>query len=90
MPPRPRAKPRSADHAALGRAVKELRREAGLTQEGLADRMHSEFAPVGKLERGLENPTFSSLLRLTQGLGIELSQLVQRFEEIQRSMRQRT
>ncbi len=55
MPTHRRAKPRSPEHAALGRAVEELRREAGLTQEELADRMHSEFAPVGKLERGVSN-----------------------------------
>jgi transcriptional regulator with XRE-family HTH domain len=85
MPPRRRVKPRSPEHAALGRAVEELRREAGLTQEELADRMHSEFPPVGKLERGASNPTFSSLLRLARGLDIQLSEVIQRFERINRS-----
>jgi transcriptional regulator with XRE-family HTH domain len=85
MPPRRRAKPRSPDHAALGRAVEELRRDAELTQEGLADRIHSDFPPIGNLERGLSNPTFSSLLRLARGLDIELSELVERFEHIRRS-----
>lgn len=85
MPPRRQAKPRSPDHAALGRAVEELRREAGLTQEELAELIHTEFPPVGNLERGLTNPTFSWLLRLAHGLGIELSDLVERFEHIRRS-----
>lgn len=85
MPPRRQAKPRSADHAALGRAVEELRHEAGLTQEELAERMGVEFPPVGNLERGRTNPTFSWLLRLARGLDIELSDLIERFERIRRN-----
>jgi transcriptional regulator with XRE-family HTH domain len=80
MPPRRQAKPRSPDHAALGSAVEELRREAGLTQEELAERMGVEFPPVGYLERGRANPTFSWLLRLARGLEIDLSDLFERFE----------
>jgi transcriptional regulator with XRE-family HTH domain len=87
MPPRRRAKPRSPDHAALGRAVEDFRREAELTQEELADRMHTEFAPVGKLERGVSNPTFSYLLRVARGLDVDLSEVVERFERIRRSGR---
>lgn len=85
MPPPRRAKPRSSEHAALGRAVEELRRECGLTQEQLADRINSEFPPVGKLERGVSNPTFSSLLRVASGLGVELIQLIERFDRVRRS-----
>ena len=83
MPPRRQAKPRSPDHAALGGAVEDLRHEAGLTQEELAQRMGIEFPHVGNLERGLTNPTFSWLRRLARGLDIELSDLVERFERIQ-------
>jgi len=85
MPPRRRVKPRSPDHAALGRAVEELRREAGLTQEGLADRIESEFPAIGAVERGTSNPTFTSLLRLARGLDVDLSELVARFERAKRS-----
>jgi transcriptional regulator with XRE-family HTH domain len=85
MPPRRRAKPRSPEHAALGRAVEELRRELGLTQEELADRINSEFPPVGKLERGVSNPTFASMLRVASGLDVELLELIKRFDRIRRS-----
>lgn len=85
MPPRRQVKPRSPDHAALGRAVEELRREAGLTQEQLADRFQSEFPSVGKLERGTSNPTFASLLRVAQGLEVDLSELFKRCEAIRRA-----
>ena len=86
MPRRRDVRPRSQAHAALGRAVKELRREAGLTQEELADRIESDFTSVGYLERGDSNPTFSWLLRVSKGLDIDLGQLVERFEQqMQRS-----
>jgi transcriptional regulator with XRE-family HTH domain len=85
MPPRRRVKPRSSDHAALGRAVEELRQEAGLTQEELADRMNTESPTVGKLERGVANPTFVSLLRVARGLDVDLSEVFERFHHIRRS-----
>lgn len=56
-----------------------------MTQEELADLMHSAFPSVGYLERGLANPTFSSLLRVARGLKIELSELIARVEDIRRS-----
>lgn len=84
MPPRRQVKPRSSDHAALGQAVEELRHEAGLTQEELADRMNTESPTVGKLERGVANPTLVSLLRVARGLEVELSEVFARFERIRR------
>ena len=85
MPPRRQVKPRSPDHAALGRAVEELRKEAGLTQEELADRMNTESPTVGKMERGVANPTFDSMQRVARGLNVELSEIVRRFERVRRS-----
>jgi transcriptional regulator with XRE-family HTH domain len=85
MPPARRVKPRSPDHAALGRAVEELRREAGLTQEGLAERFESEFPSVGAVERGTSKPTFTSLLRIARGLEVGLGELGERFDRARRS-----
>jgi transcriptional regulator with XRE-family HTH domain len=87
MPPRRQVKPRSPDHAALGKAVEELRDEADLTQEQLADRFDSEFPSVGGIERGTSNPTYASLLRVARGLGVELSEIVRRAEAIRRTTR---
>jgi transcriptional regulator with XRE-family HTH domain len=84
MPPRRRAKPRSADHAALGRVVEELRREAGLTQEGLAERVGTEFNRIGELERGAVDSRFSTLLRVARGLDVDLDEIGVRFERILR------
>jgi transcriptional regulator with XRE-family HTH domain len=82
VPPRRRSKPRSSSHRALGEAIEELRREANLTHEDLADRLDISFQRISELERGVANPTFATLLRITGGLGIELSDLMERLEKI--------
>jgi transcriptional regulator with XRE-family HTH domain len=89
MPPPRRAQPRSADHAALGQAVEELRREAGLTQEGLAERIGTEFNRIGELERGAVDSRFSTLLRVARGLNVELDAIGARFEQILREQSKR-
>ena len=75
MAPRRKKKPLSAEHAALGRAIVELREEAGLTQEQLAERMGTTFTRVGLLERGETDPKFTTLRRLARGLGIKMAKL---------------
>jgi transcriptional regulator with XRE-family HTH domain len=82
MPPRRKAKPRSPDHAALGQTIEELRREAGLTQEGLAERVGTEFNRIGEMERGTIDSRFSTLLRLARGLDVEMDEIGRRFERI--------
>lgn len=82
MPPRRRVKPRSAAHGALGQAIEELRREAGLTQEGLAERVGTEFNRIGELERGATDCRFSTLLRVAKGLEVQLDEITARFERI--------
>lgn len=80
--PRPReSEPHSQEQGALGEAVRLLREERGLSQEGLADQgAASDFRRLGELERGHANPRFLNLLRLCSALQIPLSQLVARYE----------
>ena len=80
MAPRRKKKPLSAEHAALGKAVVELREEAGLTQEQLAERMGTTFTRVGLLERGETDPKFTTLRRLARGLDVKLTKLAGRIE----------
>lgn len=82
MPPRRRLKPRSAAHGALGRAIEELRHEAGLTQEALAERVGTEFNRIGELERGATDCRFSTLLRVARGLDVPLNEIAARFERL--------
>jgi len=76
--PRP---PRSAAHGTLGRVVRELRARFGLSQEGLAFQSGLHRNYVGAIERGEINPTFSTLIRLSRGVPIPLSELIGLYEE---------
>jgi transcriptional regulator with XRE-family HTH domain len=87
MPPRRRSKPRSPAHQALGEAIEEFRGKADMTHEELADHLDMSFQRISELERGVANPTFSTLVRITRGLDVELSDLATRMEQIRDSRR---
>ncbi|MFW6260677.1 MAG: helix-turn-helix transcriptional regulator [Spirochaetota bacterium] len=54
----------------FGRSIAERRREAGLTQERLAERTGLHPHTIGEIERGLEDPTVSTVLALYETLGV--------------------
>ncbi|HYG96353.1 MAG TPA: helix-turn-helix transcriptional regulator [Solirubrobacterales bacterium] len=84
MPPPRRSKPRSPEHAALGEAVRRLRVEAELSQEQLAERAGTDLTQVGGIERGVRNPSYTTLLRLAAALETsvgELASLADRLRE---------
>ena len=70
----------SRDHDALGAAVLELRARRRLSQEELGARARLHRNYIGALERGEINPTFRTLMRLRDGLGLSLSALVAVYE----------
>lgn len=82
MPPHRRAKPRSAEHAALGTAIQRLRKEAGLSQEQLADRSGIHLTHIGGLERGVRNPSYATLVRLAVALQTRVGRLTVLADEI--------
>jgi transcriptional regulator with XRE-family HTH domain len=70
----------SPAHHALGRAVREARARRGISQEELGFRATLHRNYVGALERGEINPTFRTLLSLTAGLELTLSELLRIYE----------
>lgn len=57
----------------LGRRIKELREQQGLTQQGLADKAGLSRIYVQKLEAGeRESPSWDALERIAQALGATL------------------
>jgi transcriptional regulator with XRE-family HTH domain len=52
-----------------------------MTHEELADRLDMSFQRISELERGVGNPTFATLVRITAGLEVELSDLALRMEK---------
>ena len=84
MPPPRRSKPRSPEHASLGEAVRRLRLEAELSQEQLAERAGTDLTQIGGIERGVRNPSYTTLLRLAAALETsvgELTSLADRLRE---------
>src|SRR5215218_7755376 len=59
----------------FGIHVRGLRRERGLTLEGLAERSGVSRAMISKLERGEKNPTLVVATKVAEGLGVTLSRL---------------
>ena len=72
--------PRSPEHAALGWAIRQLRSEAGISQEGLAARSGLHRTYVGGIERGERNVSFANLLKLAEALGVRPSELLAQSE----------
>ena len=75
MPPPRRSKPRSPEHAALGEAVRRLRLEAKMSQEQLAEAAGTDLTQVGGVERGVRNPSYTTLLRLAAALDTSVGEL---------------
>ena len=61
---------------AFGEALKELRREAELSQDALAEKADLERTFISFMERGERQPTLSTIIALASALGIEADELV--------------
>lgn len=61
----------------LGKRVKEIRSQKGLSLEEVAQRIGKDRQSIHKLEHGDFNPSYIYLLQISRGLDIELSELVQ-------------
>jgi transcriptional regulator with XRE-family HTH domain len=70
------------DAAALGRAVQLIRAEKGLSQRQLVEATGFRQSWISDIEHGRRNPSWSSLVRLAQGLGVPASTLVIRAEKL--------
>jgi transcriptional regulator with XRE-family HTH domain len=75
------ARPRSPAHAALGRALRELREHQRLSQETLAFRSGLHRNYVGGIERGERNPSYTNILKLAEVVGVQASRLLELAEE---------
>jgi transcriptional regulator with XRE-family HTH domain len=82
VPPQRRKEPRSPEHAALGEAVRTLRRKAGISQEQLAEGAGTDLTQVGGIERGVRNPSYTTLLRLAGALETTVGQLATLADEL--------
>lgn len=65
----------------FGRFVTDKRREAGLTQHGLAQRLHVTDSAISKWERGLSYPDISLLSDIAVELDVSEQELIQASED---------
>ena len=82
MPPPRRSKPRSPEHGALGEAIRTIRTEAGLSQEQLAEYAGTDLTQVGGIERGVRNPSYTTLLRLADALDTTVGEIATLADEL--------
>ncbi len=82
MPPPRRSKPRSPEHGALGEAIRTLRTEAGFSQEQLAEYAGTDLTQVGGIERGVRNPSYTTLLRLADALDTTVGEIATLADEL--------
>jgi transcriptional regulator with XRE-family HTH domain len=55
----------------------------GMTQEQLADAADLHVTHIGGLERGLQNPSYSTLLDVTAALGVRIAVLTRLADDLQ-------
>lgn len=62
----------------VGQVIRELRTQAGLSQEALAHEAGIDRSYIGGIERGEHNMTLINLLRISRCLKISVNELLRR------------
>ncbi|MCE4564357.1 helix-turn-helix transcriptional regulator [Maribellus sp. CM-23] len=65
----------------FGKVIRELREEKKLSQEKLAELCDLDRTYISLLERGLRQPTITTIFKLGKALGISPSKLVEQVED---------
>ena len=66
---------------AFARVLRRLRKDKGLSQEELAHQSDLDRTYISLLERGLRQPSLSSILRLSKPLGVSSADILAEVEE---------
>jgi len=59
----------------LGARIKEIRNKKGFTQEQLSEKMEINPKYLSSIERGNENPTLNTLIKLSESLEVDLGEI---------------
>lgn len=81
MPRGPRG---STPQRGLGKAIRFLREESKMSQKGLAEKSGVSTSWISRIERGEVDPTWSTIARISEALGIPIESVAkaaERFEE---------
>jgi transcriptional regulator with XRE-family HTH domain len=77
----PRRAKRSPEGQVFGEALRRLRKEAGLSQEALAERAGLAADYLGFIERGDNVPTLPVILKLAEALDVPPTRMLQPFDK---------
>ena len=74
-------KKKASPSSAFGLVLRELRKEQGLSQETLALEADLQRNYISLIERGINQPTITTIFKLAAALGVKPSAIVVRTEE---------
>jgi len=74
---------RSQAHVAFGRAVRDLRKQRGISQEDFADLTGVHRTYMSGIERGVRNPSYTNIRKIADALHVRTSELLMRAEELE-------
>jgi transcriptional regulator with XRE-family HTH domain len=66
----------TASDQALALVIRRMRTDLGITQEGLAFRAEVTVATLSRIERGVTNPAWTTVVKIAQALGVTPQELV--------------
>jgi len=79
--------PRREDpQVGLGKAIRQLRNEAHLSQEALGEKAEIHPTWISHIESGRINPTWGNVRRIARGLGVKLPRLAELAEKLEREL----
>ena len=64
----------------VGARIRDIRTRNRITQERLAEKMGISPKYLSSIERGKENPTLNTLIRLAEGLDVDLGEVFRDLE----------
>ena len=76
--PNPSRNRQSPPLIALGKALRQMRLEKGISQENLALLAEVDRSYVGRVERGDNNAALLTLVKLTKALGTSVAKLMRK------------
>lgn len=59
----------------FGKRLAKTRKQKGLTQEKLAERVDLHFTYIGMVERGTRNPTIANVYKIAKALKVDIKEL---------------
>jgi transcriptional regulator with XRE-family HTH domain len=65
-----------ARRRAIGACIRDTRLYVNLTQQQLAERAGMDRQAINRIEQGHQSPILDNLLRIAEGLGVPLADLV--------------